>query len=604
MKKIFLCTALFLILYVTAAFSEEVNQRTILTPSRLDTSLTKTTRSITILDNDDFGNSAYTSLPDIIGNVGGVDIRRRGPDNIQADINIRGTNFEENTVLVDGIKVNDPQTGHFDMDLPLTIMDVNRIEILKGPASSVYGPNSFGGVINIITKKPDTPEVVIDSSGGSYDYFRNALSVSSPAGPLNNRFSIEDSHSSGYMPETWFDTLTLSDSAVLKTDMGRYDFLFGYLKKDFAADGFYSNLFNNEEEHTDTRFFKIDGMLEADNLKIAPKLFLRRHWDKFMLDENRPGWQTNYSTNYNYGGELNFVLENSLLDAAYGFELSQDTIDSTNMQSRSRTKGGIYVEISPHICERLNLNIGMREDYVSDFGWEYSPSASVNYRVIENITLRGGVSRAFRIPTFTDLYYNDSANIGDPDLRPETSWTYEIGADYRKKPIVCSATFFHRDSEDTIDWTRLSSSDPWRVSNIGSISTNGLELYGELLPKSMDGENPIDKVSFGYTVLDSYRKHDYLSKYALDYLKQQISCGIDYNFIGFNNSWVLNYKKRVGDSGYVVVDTKLTRNIFKKSGVEFDAFLDVFNIFDTSYTEQSDIPMPGREIRSGARLRF
>ena len=238
MKKIFLSATLFLILYVTAAFSEEVNQRAILTPSRLDTSLTKTTRSITILDNDDFGNSAYTSLPDIIGNVGGVDIRRRGPDNIQADINIRGTNFEENTVLVDGIKVNDPQTGHFDMDLPLTIMDVNRIEILKGPASSVYGPNSFGGVINIITKKPDTPEVVIDSSGGSYDYFRNALSVSSPAGPLNNRFSIEDSHSSGYMPETWFDTLTLSDSAVLKTDMGRYDFLFGYLKKDFAAAGY------------------------------------------------------------------------------------------------------------------------------------------------------------------------------------------------------------------------------------------------------------------------------------------------------------------------------------------------------------------------------
>ena len=604
MRRIFVGTALILTSFATSLFSEEVSQRTVLTPSRLETNLTKTTRSITIVDGDDFDISAYTSIPDIIGNVGGIDIRRRGPDNIQADVNMRGANFEENAVLIDGVKVNDPQTGHFDMDLPLTVMDVSRVEILKGPASSVYGPNSFGGVINIITRKPDTSEVIVDSAGGSYDYFRNALSVSAPAGPLKNRFSIEDSHSSGYMPETWFDTLTVSDSATLQTDMGRYDILFGYLKKDFGADGFYSNLFHNEEEHTDTRFFKIDGMLEADNLKMAPKIFLRRHRDKFMLDENRPGWQTNYSTNYNYGGELNFVLENSLFDTAYGFELSQDTIDSTNMQVHSRTKDGIYAEISPHICEKLNLNIGMREDYVSDFGWEYSPSAGINYRVIENITLRGGIARAFRIPTFTDLYYNDSANIGNPDLRPETSWTYEIGADYRKKPLVCSAAFFHRDSDQTIDWTRLSAADPWRVSNIGSISTNGLELSGELLPKSLDEKNPIDKVFFGYTVLDSYRKHDYLSKYALDYLKQQISCGIDYNFFGFNNSWVLNYKKRVGDSPFVVVDTKFTKNIFKIARVNFDAFLEVLNVFDTSYSEQSDVPMPGRLIRSGGRLRF
>lgn len=608
MKRFAFLTVIFLLIPASMVSAEDPNnlEKIVLTPSRLKTSLYESSRSMTVLEEEVLDESVYKAVPDAIGNMGGIDIRRRGPESVQSDINIRGANFEENSVLIDGVKINDPQTGHFTMDLPVSMMDIDRVEILKGPASSMYGPNSFGGAINIITKKPDnTKSILVNGEGGSFDYFRTGLSASLPMGMLKNLFSIEESRSSGYMSDTEFNIFSLAEKTSVDTALGIYNFLFGYTKKDFGADSFYSNLFNNEEEHTDTRFFKIDGEFNRDNLRVEPKLFLRRHWDKFILDQNRPGWQTNYHTTYNYGGEVNFILESSFLGTAYGFELSTNTIDSTSLQTHHRNMGGAYIEVSPHLFRELNLNIGFREDYFSDFGWEYSPSVSANYPLGHNMSMRGSIGRSYRAPTFTDLYYIDAANIGSPGLRPESCWSYESGIDYRINNFNGSATFFHRDSYNTIDWTRTSVNDPWRASNIGSTDTNGFELSLSAVPKNIDRSlGLIDNAFFGYTVLDTYAKHDYLSKYALDYLKQQISAGIQIDIIGFKNSWILNYKKRVGSSGALIADFKISKNIVKKDKVTFDIFLGISNIFDAEYSEQSGVPMPGRWIRSGGQLRF
>ena len=595
-----------MVIFSNSSYSEEPHklEKIVVTPSRITTPYANNPRSMDVLDNDMIAMSSYDAIADIIGNVGGVDIRRRGPEGVQSDVNIRGANFEENTVMIDGVRIDDPQTGHYTMDLPITRADVDRVEILKGPASSVYGPNSFGGVINIITKKPKETKISIDASGGSFDYFNTMLSAAFPLGALGNRFSIEESRSTGYMPETEFNILSLSDSANIKTDFGDYDFLFGYTKKDYGAASFYSNLYPNEEEHTDTRFFKISGKIEKGDLEISPRLFLRRHWDKFALDRNRPGWQTNYHTNYSYGAELNFVLKNSFMDTVYGFELSRDTIDSTNIQIHGRTREGIYMELSPHILEKLNLNIGMRADIFSDFGGELSPSINAVYELFKGLNLRGLIGRSYRIPTFTDLYYNDSANSGNSSLKPESSWTYEAGADYKPDPFFLSLTYFHRDSYDTIDWTRFNTASKWKASNIGSIATNGAEVSIGVSPKKCFRDVPIEKIFIEYTALDSYRKHDYLSKYALDYLKQQLSTGIEYELLGFKNSWVLNFKKRIGQDPYVTADMKLSKDIIRKGKLNFTAFLEATNLFDTDYSEQSDIPMPGRWLKAGAHLEF
>ena len=174
------------------------------------------------------------------------------------------------------------------------------------------------------------------------------------------------------------------------------------------------------------------------------------------------------------------------------------------------------------------------------------------------------VGRAYRIPTFTDLYYIDKGNIGNSGLEPESSWSYEAGLDYRNGSLHLSSTFFHRDSENMIDWTRLSVRDPWRASNVGGAETNGFELSFNIEPAKLLDIPGLDRIFFEYTVLDTYAKHDYLSKYALDYLKQHISGGCEFTFAGFKNRVVLNYKKRIGDSGFTIVDGGLSRKIFKK----------------------------------------
>ncbi len=548
--------------------------------------------------------SVYDAIPDSIGEIGGIDVRRRGVEGVQADINIRGANFEQNSVLVDGVKINDPQTGHFTMDLPLTAMDAGRIEILKGPASALYGPNSFGGTINIITKRPSGRNLAVMAEGGSFDYVSAGASLEYPLGPINNRFSFEGRHSSGYMNDTAFDIFAFTDKASVDTFLGVYDLMFGYQKKDFGASNFYSNLYPDEEEHTDTRFFNITGEAEAGDLKVAPKLFLRRHRDKFMLDQNRPGWQTNYSTNYTYGGEINFVFENEILDAAYGAEVAQDTIDSTNMQTHSRTRDGVYIEISPHLHERLDLKFSFREDYSTDFGWEYAPLVNGSIEIFKGLNIRGAIGRAYRVPTFTDLYYNDVANRGNPNLRPETCWSYEAGLDISASFIDSGLTFFHRDSSDTIDWIRLNSRSPWRAANIGSADANGVEAYLSISPRRLFKDLPCERAFLDYTAVDTYAKHDYLSKYALDYLKQEITFGFEWHILGFRNNWVLNYKKRVGQVGYAVCDMKLVKDIFKKGLLQFEGFIEISNLTDTGYSEQSGVMMPGRWIKSGARLEF
>lgn len=606
MPRTFFIFILLLTIFSTHAYSEETHQleKIVVTPSRIQTSSDNSGRSVTTLDDDTLKSSSYDAIQDIIGNLGGIDIRRRSPEGVQSDINIRGATFEQNTAMVDGIKMNDPQTGHHTMDLPLTSFDTEKVEILKGPASSLYGANSFGGVINIITKKPKDKKFIVNAIGGTQDYFSGGASLSCPLGALKNRFSIEWNRASAYIPDSEFDIINLSESSVLATDFGEYDFFFGYTDKDFGANTFYSNLFPREEESTETRFFKVGGKIECDNLRFEPKLFLRRHYDKFSLDKNRAGFQTNYHTNYTYGTDLQFVLENRFLDVAYGLELAEDAIYSTNLQKHKRGRTGLYVEVSPHIYDKLYVNAGIRQDKFSGFEIEYSPSVNLRYALFEFLSVRSSAGRSFRIPTFTDLYYRDAANIGNADLYSESSWTYEVGMDYSSSLVTCSIGYFRRDSTNTIDWTRARISDPWRVSNIGSVETNGVESSIEITPQKLEKDFPIKKVFINYTGLDQYHKHDYLSKYALDYLKQQISGGIEYSLFGFTNSWILNYKKRVGKSSSVVTDTKITKEIIRKKGLVFEAFIEVTNLFDTDYSEQSDIPMPGKWVKAGGRLEF
>ncbi|MFC1590838.1 TonB-dependent receptor plug domain-containing protein [Candidatus Omnitrophota bacterium] len=594
--------------FAGASFPEEAQyqlEKITVTGSRMPASSIRQARNVAVITSEDLGALCYSSIQDAIGGIGAIDLRRRGQEGIQADVSIRGSTFEQSQILIDGIKVNNPQTGHHNLDIPLTRFDIERIDILKGHGSSVYGPNAFGGVINFRTERPEGARVIVDSSGGSYDYYQGGFSCDYPVMMIKNRSSFDTSRSTGYRAETEFKSITAAHAASLESPFGLYDLLFGYSKKDFGADSFYSDRFINEEEHTENRFMKLSGEIDAGDIKAAPVVFLKRHRDKFALDRNRPGWATNYHTTYHYGAETAFAYSTEFADAAYGLELSRETIDSTNLGLHKRTKTALYAEVSPHIHDDIRLSAGFREDWNSDFGWAYSPSINASYNFMRHFRIRSSAGRSFRAPTFTDLYYRDAASIGNEGLGPEHSWNYEAGFDVLLDEARFKSTVFRRETKSSIDWTRQTPAERWMARNIGEVDTNGLEISLAVDLKKTGGAVALKKLSVDYTLLDAYFKHDYFSRYISDYLKQHISSRAELELpYSVKSSWVVNFKKRKGDSGFMVVDTKLSKTILKKDAVKLEAFVEATNLFDIEYSEQSNVPLPGRWIKSGARLEF
>jgi len=530
------------------------------------------------------------SLPELLQYFPSVDIRRRGVLGMQADLSIRGSNFEENLVLLDGTPFYNPQTGHHTMDLPLTIFDIERIEVLRGNSSSLYGQGGLGGVVNFVIKKPEEKRFIYQTYYGEYKFLSQGFSFEYPGKEFSSKFSYEYKKSSGYKPETDF----IQRNFFTNLGNERFDFIFSFLDKDFGADSFYSNLFPQEEEHIQTQF----GSFRLKENENTFSLYYHRHWDKFLLDRTRPGWNENTHTSYVYGGQ--FLREADLedIDIIWGLDFSYDKITSTKLNKHRRNRSAFFIEWGKIFRERYIFNLGLRNDYYSDWGGEFSPVLNLGYLINPNLKLRSSLGRALRIPSYTELYYKDPGNIGNPNLLPEYAFSWEIGLDKKMGENFLDFTFFERKTRNTIDWIRENSQEPWRAENIGEIFFKGIELNYKFSPKE---KNYFFLKSFGYTYLESERKEEvFLSKYVLDHLQHQFIL----NFcnllpFGFIQIWNLSYKERVKESGYFILGTCVTKKISN-----IDIFLSGTNLTNTNYREIGGVDMPGRWIIFGFRFSF
>jgi len=598
MMKVGLATlSLPVLFFFSLARSEElVLEPIIVTATRIPTVLPRLVRSVSIIEADQIEDAPVTSVPELLGYVMGVDVRRRGVYGVQADVSIRGSHFEQVLILVDGIKVNDPQTGHHNMDLPLSLSDIERIEVLRGHGSSLYGPNAFGGVINIVTKRPEGRGAKLEFRLGENSLSSGALSLTYALGRFSNRLSFERKESSGYRRDTEFDINTLALTSTIEIPRGSLDLALGFTEKDFGANSFYSTKYPYQEEHTDTSFGNIRARIDMGNITLEPMLYYRRHWDKYILDRYNPNFYTNRHTTHLYGGELQSHISLVFGSFVLGAEIGKEEIDSTNLGVHSRSKEAIYIEFEPKLANKFILNLGMRGDHYSEWGWEGCPTLSAGYRVSPYVKLRGSIGRSFRVPTYTDLYYVSPANVGNPDLVPERAWSYEMGVDYNREDIYWGVTLFRREGSNLIDWIWRNST--WEAENIGEVDTDGLEAAFKI---KFDESLPISSVSLGYTYLDSEKKTGITSKYVLNYLKHQICLEFDHMLpLEARQVWKLSYKDRVQGDEYWLLDSRISKKL--ENGKEI--FVEGTNLLDTSYSEQGGVPMPGRWVQGGMKVEF
>ena len=554
-------------------------------------------RFISTIGREDIERLPAHSVTELLDLVGGLDVRQRGANGVQTDISIRGSSFEQVVILVDGINMSDPQTGHHNMDLAVTLDNIERIEILKGPGARIYGQNAMAGVINIITRSEDKPLVNGRLFYGSYDYYHLQESMGGGIGALSNRLSVSRTATEGHMKEAPTDAQknTFSYNGRIYTDHHTVQIGAGVTDKDFGAYKFYSDTYPDQKEKTQTLLTYLKDEWSMPNMDIMSHLFWRRHEDAFNIKIGS-NWFLNEHSGASSGFQMHSRFSNRLGTTAIGGEIGFEDLSSSNLGTHDRSRKGLFVEHKITFGQRWGIGFGTSAIHYTDWGWQHWPGGNINVKVLNGLHLFSSVEKSFRIPTYTELFYDTPANRGNPNLEPEKAWTYEIGVRHHIKGLRTQASLFLRDAENIIDWTRTTPTDPWQVRNMAEIKNQGYEIEMDIFPKRIaETFHPI-LLNLSYTYIDADKTTGaFESKYALDHLKHQAKAYLTIDWLkSLSQSLVLRYEKRLNRDAFFVMDTRLIKDLY-----DIKWFLDICNVFDQEYVSSGFAKDPGRWIYFG-----
>ncbi len=570
----------------------------IVTAGRTPISISNTTRNVALISAKELELLPVNSVQDVLQFVGGIDLKQRGVDGIQADLSIRGGTFEQALVLIDGIKIIDPQTGHHNLNLPLSKDDIQRIEVVKGQASKTFGPNAFSGVVNIITKKSNGKSFSIEAIGGENGYYNSAIGGSFSFANWVNRISFNQNHSDGYRHNTAFDLTSFNYNSSLTFRKGNVNLLFGYNEKKFGANSFYTSLFPDQAEHTITKLLNISANYGSNVFYISPKIYWRRNDDEFVLREYNPSFYRNRHETNVYGAELQATVKSNLGSTSVGLEFVRDEIKSNNLGEHRRERKGLFFEHAFEPLNKLNVNLGGFVYKFTNIDWQVYPGLDLAYSISRNVKVFGSIGKAFRVPSFTDRYYNDSVTEGNPLLKHEESLSYEIGSNYNRGYLEATISLFRREGKNIIDWVQLVEGGKWTARNIAQVNTNGLELGLKLYPNKLMKGLPFKLVSVSYTKLDSDKSTEQFdSRYVLDHLSNQIIANVIHTLpLGVDASWVFRYEDRENFEDHFLTDLQLNKQVWA-----FELSLKATNLFNETYHDIAGVTLPGRWITGGVK---
>ncbi|MBN1695080.1 TonB-dependent receptor [candidate division WOR-3 bacterium] len=568
----------------------------IVTASKIPTTLLGTNRDVIVIEKGEIESSPASGIADLLKYISGVEISERGPQGIQSDVSVGGGTFEQSLILIDGIKMNDPQTAHHNLNIPVQLEDIERIEILKGPGVRLYGAGAFTGVINIITKKGETKNLEIKAMGGDYKLLEGNLSLSQPLGVFNNYFSVSGKRSDGYRYNTDFNLWNVFFKSSIDYGKLNGDISLGYNDKEFGANCFYSDNNPNEREHTKTAFAKGSIDFEKNNISV----YWRRHKDNDILDFEDPSYYTGDHTTHTYGLALKSTIYSRAGITTAGLEGEGEKIRSTSIGSYSRTKSLFFFEHKLPTMKNITIIFGSSLFYYSDWDWYFYPGVDIGFRFNSQTHLYASIERAFRVPSYTELYLDSPANIGNPDLTPERASSFETGIKMIRGSILTNINAFLRKEKNIIDWVRETSSEPWRAENAGDVTVKGLDVNINYKPiVRMYKKFPVPSVDLGYTFLNLQREESSLqSKYLLKQPEHKFTLSADYELSSsLKQIWKARYEILPDSERRLILDTKISLEI-KNS--EF--FIDITNLLNTEYTQAQWIPMPGRWAKAGIRV--
>jgi len=644
--KISLLFSLFLFGH-SAMFSQDYLMDTVeVTTTRLPLKIGETGRNISVLQGDQLQQLPFTSLDELLQYIPGIEVQSRNAFGAQGDISMRGATFTQVLLLVDGMKLNDPLTGHFNSYIPVTPSEIERIEVLRGAAAAMYGADAVGGVINIITKANLPSGQDKTQVQGAVNYGEHSLvnvqqgfSVSKDKLYVGGGFAmnksdgehlpgkeVEGTALNGY--DNYFDIKTIGTSIGYRfnnnwsaTARTAYD------DRDFSARYFYTNsTFDKSVEKTKSWWNQARLTKTGDRSSTDFNLAYKRSTDEFVFSPDFPSTNNHTMQFLNFQANHLFVA-NDFLSVKMGLQADRRSIESNDRGNHEDLHGGLYAMGILRPATHLNLTGSLRFDHDQNYGTEISPQVNVSY-VLPSVTLRASAGRSIRAADYTERYVSTNLqnltpgrSLGNPALKAEDSWSEEIGFDYFiNQNWKIKATGFIRQSTNLIDYVRTNAADIaqntnlqegadyFLATNVTDVETNGFEVESWYQQRLTNSSNL--RVSMGYTYLNTTNKEEVISVYISSHAGHLFNSNLVFKTnkfeVGLNGLYKVRDARVATAIGadlkdsYTLWNLKLGVNLTENFGLNLQAH----NLLDENYQDILGAQMPGRWLMGGIKFGF
>ena len=566
--------------------------------TRIDLPFKENARTIQVISAEFIKNSAATNVADLLQQVAGVDIRRRGTAGSQADLYIRGGGFDQTLLLIDGIKMDDAQTGHHTMNAALPIEVIERIEIIKGPAARVFGQNAFTGAINIVTKSTLANTASVNIEAGSFGQLNGSVTVGKEFENSSIIAHVGILTSDGYRHNSDYENKNYLLKGVFNKKEQPIEVIATFFDKKFGANGFYASATATEQyEETQSSLFGASTTFRAEKFKITPRVYWKRGQDEYVYIRDNPSVYRNLHITNKVGVETNASYTSDAGITGFGVDISRVFISSNNLGKRNRTMANLFLEHRfKALNDKLDITPGIAVTYFSDFKFHAFPGLDIGFKLSDNLKAYGNLGVTYRIPTYTDLYYNDRSTIGNSNLKPEEAFAQEIGLKFNSGRFTSSVAIFNRDADNLIDFIRPDVTSKYEATNIAKVNTKGFELNTDYRFKLNEFNQTL---SFGYNYLndDILDQNKDLSRYSLNTLKHQFITRFESKlFKNVRQNIIYKHAERTIGTSYNVWDASVIVAVNK-----FNFTVTANNIFNAEYIESGFVPMPTSSLLFGLR---
>ena len=617
------------------------------TGSRAPLTRSQAARMVTVLERADIQQAPVHSINDLLKLAVGVDVRQRSPIGAQTDISVRGGTQEQIIVLLNGINICDPQTGHNTLDLPCDLSDIQRIEVLEGPAARIYGTSSLVGAINIVTKGDPSPAspigeelLLLRAEGGSHGYANAAARILLP--PYREGWggsaSASYARSDGYS-RSKAGSLNSDYSGAKAFYQGHYaanalslNWHFGIADKGWGSSTAYASpkwQADDQYEHTTKLTAALQASVKSGAVSLHPTVYWNQHQDRYEGYRNRTDLMPyNYNRTDVFGLQLNSHFDWSLGRTALGAELRNENLVSGNLgepltrphaiygTDRDYTLGLNRTNISAYaehnvLLQNLTVSAGfvVVKNTWADMNPTIYPGIDASLRLGSHWKLHASYNTSLRMPSFTEMYYKLQGYKADPHLKPEEMSAVELGASLHQSPFTLHLALWHHHGRNMIDWimdTSQGAEAAWQSVNHTRLNSIGLETSAQLSIL-----NSQLSISYSYIHQEKDLQPGIVSQYALEYLRHKLVVGarvpiVSHLTLDANLRWqdrAGQYTDFDGSANdyrpYALVDARLSWQ-----HPAYELYLKANNLLDTSYRDYGLVPQPGRWLIAGVTVRL